>query len=115
MRKSLSKSAWSKFATLCAQIKSKIFLNVSLSRNIVAERVCELSANLPKQLIKKEKDFIAYSLAMDESSGTFDTTQRSIFIREVYSSLCVTEKLLGLKSMPGTTTRKISMKRYPNI
>ena len=53
--------------------KKQDFLNVSLSRNIVAERVCELSANLHKQLIKKGKDFIAYSLAVDESSGTSNT------------------------------------------
>ena len=82
---------------------------MSLSRNTVAERVCEFSANLHKQLIRKGKDFIAYSLAVDESSDTSDTAQLSIFIRGVDSSLCVTEELLGLKSMQGTTTGKISL------
>ena len=53
--------------------KKQDFLNVSLSRNIVAERVCELSTNLHKQLIKKGKDFIAYSLDVDESSDTSNT------------------------------------------
>ncbi|XP_067943372.1 general transcription factor II-I repeat domain-containing protein 2-like [Watersipora subatra] len=86
--------------------KKQEFLNVSLSRNTVAERVCELSTNLHKQLIKKGKDFIAYSLAVDESSDTSDTAQLSIFIRGVDSSLCVTEELLGLKSIHGTTTGK---------
>ena len=43
---------------------------------------------------------------MDESSDTSDTAQLSIFIRGVDSTLCVTEELLGLKSMHGTTTGK---------
>lgn len=43
---------------------------------------------------------------MDESSDTSDTAQLSIFIRGVDSSLCVTEELLGLKSIHGTTTGK---------
>ena len=43
---------------------------------------------------------------MDESSDTSDTAQLSIFIRGVDPTLCVTEELLGLKSMHGTTTGK---------
>ncbi|KAF7688186.1 hypothetical protein HF521_014192 [Silurus meridionalis] len=86
--------------------KKQAFLNVSLSRNTVAECTCELATNLHKQLMKKGKDCIAYSLAVDESSNTSDTAQLSIFIREVDSSLCVTEELLVLKSMHGTTTGK---------
>ena len=79
---------------------------MSLSRNTVADRACELATNLHKQLMEKRKDFIAYSLAVEESSDTSDTAQLSIFIRGVDSSLCITEELLGLKSMHGTTTRK---------
>lgn len=69
-------------------------------------RICELSTDLHEQLIKKGKDFIAYSLALDESSDTSDTAQLSVFIHGVDPSLCVTEELLGLKSMHGTTTGK---------
>ena len=54
----------------------------------------------------KGKDFIAYSLAVDESTDTSDTAQLSIFIRGVDSGLCVTEEFLGLQSMHGTTTGK---------
>ena len=68
--------------------------------------MCELSSILHKQLTKKRKDFITYFFAVDESSDTSDTAQRSIFIRGVDSSLCITEELLGLKSMHGTTTGK---------
>lgn len=52
----------------------------------------------------KGKAFKAYSLAVDESSDASDTAQLSIFVRGVDLSLCVTEELLGLKSMHGTTT-----------
>lgn len=82
------------------------FSNVSLSRNTIADRVCELVTNLEQQLVGKGKDFIAYSLAVDESSDTSDTAQLSIFIRGVDLSLCVTEELLGLRAMHGTTTGK---------
>ena len=43
---------------------------------------------------------------MDESTDMSNAVQLSIFIRGVNSSLFVTEELLGLKSMHGTTTRK---------
>ena len=69
--------------------KRQAFLNVSLSGSTVADRACELATNLHKQLMEKGKDFIAYSLAVHESSDTSDTAQLSIFIRGVDSSLCV--------------------------
>ena len=87
--------------------KRQAFLNVSLSRNTVANCVCDLATDLQQQLIGKGKDSIAYSLAVDESSDTFDTAQLSIFIRGVDSTrLCVIDELLGFKSMHGTTTGK---------
>ncbi|XP_069764237.1 general transcription factor II-I repeat domain-containing protein 2A-like [Narcine bancroftii] len=46
------------------------------------------------------------ALAVDESKDTSDTAQLSIFIRGVDTKLPVTEELLGLKSMHGTTTGK---------
>lgn len=56
--------------------------------------------------MEKGKDFIAYSLAVDEGADVTDTAQLSIFIRGVDSSLCITEELLGIKSMHSTTTGK---------
>ena len=55
--------------------KRQAFSNASLSRNTVADRARELA------LVGKGKDFMAYSLAVDESSGTPDTAQLSIVIR----------------------------------
>ncbi|XP_062422358.1 general transcription factor II-I repeat domain-containing protein 2-like [Pungitius pungitius] len=84
--------------------KRQLFLNVSLNRNTIAERVDQLSINLKEQLVKKGKDFIAYSLAVDESTDISDIAQLSIFIRGVDSSLSVTEEFLALRPMHGTTT-----------
>lgn len=84
--------------------KRQLFSNVSLSRNTVAERVDELSINLKEQLVKKGKEFIAYFLAVDESTDISDIAQLSIFIRGVDSSLSVTEEFLALRPMHDTTT-----------
>uniref|UniRef100_A0A8K9WVF7 SPIN-DOC-like zinc-finger domain-containing protein n=1 Tax=Oncorhynchus mykiss TaxID=8022 RepID=A0A8K9WVF7_ONCMY len=84
--------------------KRQLFLNVSLSRNTIAERVDQLSINLKEQLVKKGKDFIAYSLAVDESTDISDIAQLSVFIRGVDSNLSVTEEFLALRPMHGTTT-----------
>ncbi|CAI5691491.1 unnamed protein product [Oreochromis niloticus] len=86
--------------------KKQAFSNVSLSRNTVADRTRELANNLYNQLMEKGNSFVAFSLAVDESSVASDTAQLSVFIRGVDSTLCVTEELLGLKSMHGTTTGK---------
>lgn len=70
----------------------------------VAERVDQLSANIKEQLVRKGKGFIAYSLAVDESTDTSDIAQLSIFIRGVDSRLSITEEFLALRPMHGTTT-----------
>lgn len=72
--------------TLYAPRKSKPFSNKSLSRSTVPERTCDLATSLYAQLWKREKDFVAFSLA--------DTAQLSVFIRGVDSNMCVTEELL---------------------
>lgn len=77
-----------------------------LSRNTVAERASQLATNLQEQLMEKGQDSMAYSLAVDESSDTSDTAHLSIFIRGVESKLCITEEILGLKSVHGTITGK---------
>ena len=57
--------------------KRQAFLNVSLSRNTVADRTCELATNLHEQLMERGKYHIAYSLAVDESSDTSGTAHLS--------------------------------------
>lgn len=86
--------------------KKQTFSNISLSRNTVADQLCELATDLQEQMMEKGKDFIAYSLAVDESADMTDTAQLSTFICGVDSSLCVIEELLGIKPMHETTTGK---------
>ncbi|KAM3844388.1 general transcription factor II-I repeat domain-containing protein 2A-like isoform 1-T2 [Vipera latastei] len=86
--------------------QKQAFLNISLSRNTVVDRICELATDLQGQLVEKGKEFIAYSLAVDESIDVSDTAQLTIFIRGVDSGLCITEELLDVKSLHGTTMGK---------
>lgn len=55
---------------------------------------------------ERGKDFIAYSLVVDESTDMIDTAQPLIFIHDVDSNLRVTEKVLDMKLMCGTATEK---------
>ncbi|KAM3850917.1 general transcription factor II-I repeat domain-containing protein 2A-like [Vipera latastei] len=86
--------------------QKQAFSNISLSRNTVVDRICELATDLQGQLVEKGKEFIAYSLAVDESTDISDTAQLTIFIRGVDSGLCITEELLDITSLHGTTTGK---------
>ena len=79
------------------------FNNVSLSRNTVARRIEDLSANVKHQVSHKACAFDFYSIACDEST---DTAQLLIFLRGVDDNFCITEELLDLRSLKGTTTGK---------
>ena len=48
--------------------KRSAFANISLSKNTVADRVTELSGDLGSQMNDKIKLFIAFSVAIDEST-----------------------------------------------
>ena len=47
-----------------------------------------------------------YSIALDESTNAVDIAQLAVFIRGVDTNLDVTEDLLALCSLKGTTTGK---------
>lgn len=80
----------------------KAFKNVSLSRNTIADRVHELAENLATQLAEETRGYIAFSLAVDESTDNTDSAQLSILIRGVKSDLSVTEELLDVAALHGT-------------
>jgi len=100
------KSCMIKVCDVVCPDKKQMLANVSLSRNTVSDRVCEMATDLRTQLSERSKDFIAYSLAVDESTDMTDTAQLAIFIRGVVSDLRVTKEILDIKSMHGTTTGK---------
>lgn len=81
---------------VCEQVcpdQIQTFKNVSLSRNTIVDRVKELAGNLETQLAEETCSYIAFSLALDESTDNTDTAQLSIFIRGIKSDLSVTEEL----------------------
>ena len=86
--------------------RKQAFANVNLSRNTIADQVCEMATDLKTQLIERRKDFVAYSLAVDKSTDMTDTAQLAILNLGVDSSLCVKEEVLDIKSMHGTTKGK---------
>ena len=80
------------------------FGKISLSRTTITRRTEQLSENIQVQLQDRIKEMVAFSLALDESTDMVDTAQLAVFIRGVDKSLNVTEDLLALRSMKGTTT-----------
>ncbi|CAI9728794.1 Hypothetical predicted protein [Octopus vulgaris] len=103
------------FDVLCPD-KKQLFAKVSISRNTVADQVCEMATDLKTQLIEKGKDFVACSLVMGDTTDTIDTAQLAIFICEVDSNLFIMEEILDIKLMPRTTTGKEHFEKiYQNV
>ncbi|KAK7925150.1 hypothetical protein WMY93_007460 [Mugilogobius chulae] len=84
--------------------KRQAFANISLARNTVADRISELAQDLDCQMAQKVKAFVAFSVAIDESTDITDVAQLAIFIRGVDESLTITEEFLDLVPMTDTTT-----------
>ena len=80
------------------------FNNVSLSRQTTTRRIAELSPGVKDQVTEKSKSFDFFSIACDESTDASDTAQLLIFFRGIDDDFCITEELLHLQSLTGTTT-----------
>ncbi|KAK0153161.1 General transcription factor II-I repeat domain-containing protein 2 [Merluccius polli] len=93
-----------KAAEVVCPEKQSAFANISLSRNTIANRVEDLSRDLGSQMHDKIKSFIAFSVAIDESTNVTDVAQLCIFIRGVDDTLAITEEFLELVPMKDTTT-----------
>ncbi|XP_028456300.1 scavenger receptor cysteine-rich type 1 protein M130-like [Perca flavescens] len=93
-----------KAAEIVCPEKCQAFANISLTRNTVADRISDLSVDLDSQLKQKVKSFIAFSVAIDESTDITDVAQLAIFIREVDDTLTVTEEFVKLVPMTDTMT-----------
>lgn len=98
------KTCMLKAADVVCPDKRQAFANISLTRNTVAERISDLSANLDSQLKHKVESFVAFSVAIDESTDITDVAQLAIFIRGTDETLTVTEEFLELVPMTDTTT-----------
>uniref|UniRef100_A0A9J7YGI0 Uncharacterized protein n=1 Tax=Cyprinus carpio carpio TaxID=630221 RepID=A0A9J7YGI0_CYPCA len=98
------KNCMLKAAEIVCPEKRQAFANISLTRNTVADRISELSADLDSQLKRKVESFLAFSVAIDESTDITDVAQLAIFICGVDETLTVTEEFLELVPMTDTTT-----------
>ena len=88
---------------VCPEVRNR-FENISLSTNTVMRRVQDVSKDILRQLRSACNDFIWYSLALDESNDVQDIAQVLIFIRGVRSDFSITEELLSVEQLKGTTT-----------
>ncbi|KAM3936090.1 general transcription factor II-I repeat domain-containing protein 2B-like [Leptodactylus fuscus] len=84
--------------------KKMLFEGISLSANTVASRITESADDVQQQLIAAAKNFEAYSIALDKSTGVTDTVYCAVFIRGVDANFNVFEELLDMLPMKGTTT-----------
>ena len=91
---------------ICPQKRQK-FANINLSRNTVVDRICDLSENVQQQLSEKAAHFVAYSVAIDESTDVRNTAQLAIFIRGVDSDMKIIEELMEIVPMRGLLKQMI--------
>ena len=84
--------------------KKEVLNSVSLSASTITRRIEALGGNVYAQLKEKTRDFIFFSLAMDESTDVQDTAQLLIFIRGINANFELCEELAALRSLKGTTT-----------
>ncbi|XP_066963215.1 general transcription factor II-I repeat domain-containing protein 2-like [Macrobrachium rosenbergii] len=82
------KTCMLKAAEVVCPEKRPAFANISLSRNTVADRVEDLSGDLGRQMNDKIKSFIAFSVAIDESTDVTDVAMKdTTTANDIFSSL----------------------------
>ncbi|KAF7685365.1 General transcription factor II-I repeat domain-containing protein 2 [Cucumispora dikerogammari] len=79
---------------ICPEQKQKIE-SIALSRKTVVKRINQLSENLINQLRDVRKEFLCYSLTLNESTDFQNTAQLLIFIRGINGRFEITEELLA--------------------
>ena len=94
---------------LCPE-KSNVIKTITLGANTVALRIRDMSTNLMEQIASHAKNFVHFSLEMDESTDMCGTSQLRIFIRGVDANLNITQELVSLNSMYNTTTEEDLMR-----
>uniref|UniRef100_A0A3P9LV82 SPIN-DOC-like zinc-finger domain-containing protein n=1 Tax=Oryzias latipes TaxID=8090 RepID=A0A3P9LV82_ORYLA len=90
-------------ASIMCPSQERVFSQISLSRNTVTRRVEDLSRDIRDQLTVKSRDFVAFSLACDESTDISDSAQLLVFVRGINADMEITQELAGLETLRGTT------------
>ncbi|KOX71823.1 General transcription factor II-I repeat domain-containing protein 2B [Melipona quadrifasciata] len=78
-----------------------LFSSVSLSARTTARRVEDIGSHIKSQLKDKAKNFMWFSLAVDEST---DTVKLFLFVRVINTEFEVIEILASVNSLHATTT-----------
>jgi hypothetical protein len=90
-----------KAAEICCPEKQRLFKKYQFSANTVANRVNDLAAGIQCLLKEKCKNFMAYSIAINESADVKDIAQLAVFVRDVNEDFELVEELLELVLMKG--------------
>lgn len=87
---------------LCPAQKN-LFSKISLSASTISRRVDDMAEDINSCIKKEASSFKFYSIAIDESTDITDTAQLAVFVRGVNDDFKITEELLSLNPMQGTT------------
>ena len=85
--------------SICPE-KKELFLNATLFARTVTRRIEEMKSSQEDCFEKLQ----FFSIAIDESTDTTDTTQLAVFVRGIKESFHILEKFLELIPMKNTTT-----------
>nr|KAF6336872.1 hypothetical protein mMyoMyo1_012078 [Myotis myotis] len=88
---------------LCPE-QRQVFANINLTGNIAEQHVANVTDNLQNTLQEKVKSFVAFSIAAHESTYINNAPQLAVFIRGVDETFDVTEELLDMVPLTGTTS-----------
>ena len=87
------------------EVRSKVEA-ISLSQRSIACCIDTIAVNIQDQLLISIEDFQWFSIALDESTDLQDIAQLLIYIRGINENFQITEELLTIESLEGTTTGK---------
>lgn len=79
---------------------------IPLGRTTVTTRITEASIDIQQQIEININSCDYFSLALDESTDISDTAQLVVFVRCISPNFEISEELLGLSPIRGTTTGK---------
>ena len=83
---------------------AKSFASIPLSNDTIQRRVIDIAADMKDQLKDVISQCVYFSIALDESTDITDTAQLAVFARLVDKNFNVTEELLEVIPLKGTTT-----------
>ncbi|KAB1278800.1 General transcription factor II-I repeat domain-containing protein 2 [Camelus dromedarius] len=75
-----------------------------MEKTAPGEHVDNMTEDLQDKLQEKARSFVAFSIAAQESTDGKDTPHIAVFIHGVNETFDVTEELLGVVPMTGTTS-----------